>query len=160
MAAPAVQTLHATGAFSFASEPVIVNWKHRVPIVTKNRWDRVNIQSQPELREMIMASAKLKRYSDRLVDARRELVRELDHVMEVIPEEVHPAGEHEIAPSEGIDLEMSLESEERRRLREIDDALERVRLGTYGKCCECGQEISDARLEVIPYARFCIRCGR
>ena len=107
-----------------------------------------------------MASAKMKQYSDRLVDARRELVRELDRMMEVIPEEVHPAGEHEIAPSEGVDLEMSLEREEKRRLAEIDDALERIRLGTYGKCIQCGHEISESRLEAVPYAKFCIRCDR
>ena len=107
-----------------------------------------------------MASARLKQYRDRLVDARRQLVRELDDVFEAIPEDVHPAGEHEIAPSEGVDLEMSLEKEEELRLREIDAALERIRLGTYGKCCQCGREISETRLDAIPYARLCMRCDK
>ncbi len=49
----------------------------------------------------------------------------------------------------------SLESE---TLREIDDALCRLSAGTYGTCEKCGEPISRARLNVVPYARFCMKC--
>ena len=40
----------------------------------------------------------------------------------------------------------------------IEDALERLSKGQYGKCQDCGEMISEARLKVRPYAVFCIKC--
>ena len=40
----------------------------------------------------------------------------------------------------------------------IEDAFERLALGDYGKCQDCGEMISEARLKVRPYAVFCIKC--
>jgi DnaK suppressor protein len=40
----------------------------------------------------------------------------------------------------------------------IEDALERLAKGQYGKCQDCGEMISEARLKVRPYAVFCIKC--
>lgn len=40
----------------------------------------------------------------------------------------------------------------------IDEALERLARGEYGKCQECGEPIPDGRLKVRPYALFCIKC--
>lgn len=47
----------------------------------------------------------------------------------------------------------------RARLREIDEAVARVREGNYGRCEDCGQPIGEARLEVRPAASRCIRCA-
>ena len=38
-------------------------------------------------------------------------------------------------------------------------ALERIEDGTYGECANCGDEISDKRLEVRPEAALCIECA-
>lgn len=43
-------------------------------------------------------------------------------------------------------------------LREIDRALKRVALGTYGECEGCGEEINPNRLKAIPWARYCVAC--
>jgi len=45
-----------------------------------------------------------------------------------------------------------------RLLYHINEALRRIKDKTYGKCQECGQEISPARLEAVPHARLCIKC--
>ena len=45
-----------------------------------------------------------------------------------------------------------------RYLYHLDMALDRVEEGTYGKCHDCGKEISHDRLEVVPHARYCIQC--
>lgn len=45
-----------------------------------------------------------------------------------------------------------------RFLYHIDEALRRISDGTYGKCVSCGEDISTARLEAVPHARFCIAC--
>lgn len=42
--------------------------------------------------------------------------------------------------------------------REIDEALERIAGGSYGKCEKCGEAIPVERLEAIPTARLCVRC--
>ncbi len=42
----------------------------------------------------------------------------------------------------------------------INEALDRMELGTFGQCGECGESISRPRLHAIPYARHCIRCAR
>jgi len=42
-------------------------------------------------------------------------------------------------------------------LREIDDALERMRTGDYGRCETCDEPVPFARLQARPEARFCIR---
>jgi len=49
-------------------------------------------------------------------------------------------------------------SKEGRLLYHIDEALRRISDGTYGKCGECGEEISLDRLEAVPHARLCIKC--
>jgi DnaK suppressor protein len=45
-------------------------------------------------------------------------------------------------------------------LADIDRALKKVYSGEYGKCENCGEEISEKRLEAIPWAKLCIQCKR
>lgn len=42
---------------------------------------------------------------------------------------------------------------------EVAAALERLDQGTYGQCENCGKTISQARLDALPYARFCTSCA-
>ena len=44
-------------------------------------------------------------------------------------------------------------------LRRISAALERIEAGHYGRCENCDELISDARLEVDPTAIYCITCA-
>lgn len=53
---------------------------------------------------------------------------------------------------------LGLGDRERRLLREIDDALERLDGDTFGLCEECGEEIGLARLRVLPHAVLCVEC--
>src|SRR5437016_6702277 len=56
------------------------------------------------------------------------------------------------------DFALSLLSQEQDALYEIDEALKRSELGTYGKCEMSGNAIPSARLEAIPFARFTVEC--
>ena len=56
------------------------------------------------------------------------------------------------------DFELGLLSDEGTVIEMIDEALTRLDENEYGICIECGNEISPARLEVKPYARFCVSC--
>jgi len=54
--------------------------------------------------------------------------------------------------------ELSLVNRERtlRNIREIDAALGRIKDGSYGFCCESGEEIGLKRLQTLPTARFSV----
>jgi RNA polymerase-binding transcription factor DksA len=56
------------------------------------------------------------------------------------------------------DFALSLLSQEQDALYEIDQALKRIELGTYGVCEMSGKHILRARLEAIPFARFTVEC--
>lgn len=49
-------------------------------------------------------------------------------------------------------------SQKRRRLDEIDVALQRIEAGTFGTCEVCGQPIPERRLERLPAASLCVKC--
>src|ERR1041385_453775 len=56
------------------------------------------------------------------------------------------------------DFALSLLSQEQDALYEIDEALKRIELGTYGICEMSGKSIPHARLGAIPFARFTVEC--
>lgn len=43
-------------------------------------------------------------------------------------------------------------------MQKIEDALARLESGTFGLCEQCGEEISEKRLNARPIARLCIKC--
>lgn len=53
---------------------------------------------------------------------------------------------------------LNLVSSEQDVLYEIDDALRRVEMGTYGVCEGCNKAIEKARLMALPFAKLCIVC--
>jgi DnaK suppressor protein len=48
--------------------------------------------------------------------------------------------------------------ENRRVLQMVNEALERLKNGTYGLCVSCQGEVQVKRLEAVPWARHCIDC--
>ena len=40
-------------------------------------------------------------------------------------------------------------------LRAIDEAIERMKQGSYGYCEVCGEEIEEDRLEIVPWTTLC-----
>lgn len=98
---------------------------------------------QTELREHIR---------DALLESKREDFAELAG-------RVHDRGEEAVADLltaanfAAVDREVS-------ELRDIESALERIRVGSYGVCDACGGDIERERLEAYPTARRCIDCER
>ena len=68
----------------------------------------------------------------------------------------HPAD----AATETFEREkdLALDANTRGMLIAVDRALEKVDEETYGICDRCSSDISMGRLEVLPYATFCIEC--
>lgn len=44
-------------------------------------------------------------------------------------------------------------------VRLLGTALKRIEQGTYGICHNCGESISQARLDAVPYAQICRNCA-
>ncbi len=49
-------------------------------------------------------------------------------------------------------------NQDRAILNLVDEALKRIREGTYGACVTCEDEMQTKRLEAVPWARYCISC--
>ncbi|MEW5921809.1 MAG: TraR/DksA C4-type zinc finger protein [Bacillota bacterium] len=45
-----------------------------------------------------------------------------------------------------------------KKLRDIEDALERLSQGKFGYCRACGGPIPGERLDAVPYAAYCLSC--
>lgn len=56
------------------------------------------------------------------------------------------------------ELDARISMRQHKQIKEIEDALERVKLGEYGECEDCGDPIPEARLKLFPAARLCVRC--
>ncbi|MEV7687391.1 TraR/DksA family transcriptional regulator [Streptomyces bungoensis] len=53
----------------------------------------------------------------------------------------------------------ALLSQAREHLNDLDQALERLERGDYGRCEQCGEPIPTGRLEVRPAAKTCVSCA-
>jgi DnaK suppressor protein len=118
-----------------------------------------------------MTRAEIDHYRRRLLKLKRRLGADLSELeeetlrpvggeasggMSDVP--VHPADLGNDEYEEEINL--TLLENEAQVLAEVNDALARIESGTFGRCENCGREISKERLEALPYARYCIRCAR
>ena len=54
--------------------------------------------------------------------------------------------------------DLALSAQARAAVEEIDRALRKTDLGTYGVCERCGKPIPKARLKALPYAALCVAC--
>ncbi len=61
--------------------------------------------------------------------------------------------------AEGEDLLAAMTEVERQQLEEIHAALERIERGVFGRCEVCDERLERARVEVIPWLRFCDHCA-
>jgi DnaK suppressor protein len=49
---------------------------------------------------------------------------------------------------------------DRRLLRDVVSALQKIDDGSFGTCERCSEPIAEKRLDALPFARYCINCQR
>lgn len=54
--------------------------------------------------------------------------------------------------------DLALSAQALAAVEEIDRALEKLDLGTYGVCEKCSENIPKERLKALPYAALCVKC--
>ena len=107
-----------------------------------------------------MSPANLQRYKRLLLDKQRELLS----VQDVGRVRMPAAGglEGDLIDQANADaeaeLQIRLHQTDSRLLRAIEEALGRIRQGTFGVCQVCKQPISKARLEAVPWTHLCREC--
>jgi DnaK suppressor protein len=104
-----------------------------------------------------------------LEQERQRLMAELEAMEEHTPEVEEQVGmdigggyDEDLADVASTTFEreksVALESSVQLMLMQVEEALQRIETGTYGRCLRCGNHIDYARLKVLPYATLCIRC--
>lgn len=103
----------------------------------------------------------IEEFGRRLREARRALYQTLAITDdEIATLEAHQAGAvgEDAATGTVAAILSRLEGREKHELDEIEDALTRLKAGSFGLCGRCGRAISLARLRAMPAARNCIDC--
>jgi len=118
-----------------------------------------------------LSAAVLKHFQQMLLDKRQEIIGNVNEMKDeaLNKSRLDAAGDLSSMPIHMADIgtdnyeqefALGLMDSERKLLREIDDALQRIEDGTYGICEGTGKPIPKARLEAQPWARYCVEHAR
>jgi len=137
----------AVGAKKTVPPPVIVIQKRPKPIEPTDPWVIQQRDKIYQLRDSILES---------MHGVAKDTLRSRAEGSEASAFGMHQAD----AGSDAYDRDfaLSLLSQEQDALYEIEEALKRIELGTYGVCEMSGKTIMVARLEALPFARYTVEC--
>jgi len=118
-----------------------------------------------------LTAADIKHLKEMLLEKRREILRNVTEFEDeaLRKSRLDATGDLSSMPIHMADIgtdnyeqefALGLLDSERKLLREIDDALERIEQKTYGICEGTGKPIPKARLEAQPWARYCVEYAR
>lgn len=103
----------------------------------------------------------MKSLKDSLLRMREDLVRDISRRTKTTAEGTAPdIGDilDSVSEERTRELDMILTDREKKKLLQIDDALDRIEDASYGLCEECGVKIPKGRLKVMPFAKYCVEC--
>lgn len=60
---------------------------------------------------------------------------------------------------ENEEVLVQLKADAEQQLVDVNHALLKLKTGDFGYCEKCGDDIATARLEALPFTRFCIQCA-
>jgi len=113
---------------------------------------------RPQPGEAYMSSAQLKHFKEILLAWKRELMEEVDRTVHHMQDEASnfPDPNDRATQESEFGLELRTRDRERKLLKKIAAAIERIEDGSYGYCEETGEEIGLKRLEARPVATLSI----
>jgi DnaK suppressor protein len=100
-----------------------------------------------------------------LLEHRQEVMKEIDGLIghrmsDEIQRRVDSApdvGDQALLDTERV-RDISIMELRNKMRQQIDEALAKLEEGTYGRCADCGAEITEKRLRAVPFARRCVTC--
>jgi len=110
--------------------------------------------------EEYMNEAQRAHFREILLEWKRQLMEEVDMTISHLKEEATNFADpsDRASQEEEFSLELRTRDRERKLIRKIAQALERLDEDDYGFCDACGVEIGIRRLEARPTATLCIDC--
>lgn len=123
--------------------------------------------SLPQTNETPLTVADIEHFEQMLLEKRGEILANVNEMEDetLKKSRLDAAGDLSSMPIHMADIgsdnyeqefTLGLMDSERKLLKEIDDALQRVEQGTYGICEGTGRQIQKARLEAQPWARYSV----
>jgi len=123
---------------------------------------------KPKLNQKGYGAEDLSRFKQIILEKRKEILDELEILRNTIMDST--TGEYTSEnPSYSLHMEQGTDAMEREKtfllasregkfLNYLDDALQRIEKGEYGRCSTCGKLIEKERLEAVPHAQMCFAC--
>ena len=104
-----------------------------------------------------MGPSDLQRYHRLLLEKQHELLSALGDARSRVPAAGGMHGDYmdQATADSEAELQIRLHKSDGRLLKAIEEALARMRQGTYGTCVVCKQPVSKARLEAVPWTHLC-----
>lgn len=130
-------------------------------IVKSDTVSNVGIAPYQEVKgEEYMNDKQLAHIEKILLAWRQSLMEEVDRTVSHMKDEAanFPDPSDRASQEEEFSLELRTRDRERKLIKKIEDALERLRDEDFGYCEACGIEIGLRRLEARPTATLCIDC--
>jgi DnaK suppressor protein len=105
-----------------------------------------------KLRELLQ-ERKRKMWNELRDELFRKVGEELHSQFE-IPQDVGDQGLVDLLEDTGLNIA----DIRRQELTMMDEAMGKLERGSYGVCEDCGKEIVEERLELVPFALYCVVC--
>jgi DnaK suppressor protein len=129
---------------------------------------KVSLQQTKESR---LTAADIEHFKQMLLEKREEILSNVNEMQDetLKKSRLNAAGDLSSMPIHMADIgtdnydqefTLGLMDSERKMLKEIDDALQRIEQNAYGLCEGTGKQIPKARLEAQPWARYCVEYAR
>jgi DnaK suppressor protein len=116
---------------------------------------------QTSHRNLTMDKKRLDYYKKKLATRREELVRAITRTEQEgreADEDTTVDMADKAANSYTKEFLFGQTHNDRSLLNLVDQALNRIKDGSYGECNSCHEELQQKRLEAVPWTRYCITC--
>jgi DnaK suppressor protein len=104
---------------------------------------------------------------DQITEARARLLVERAEVqmeLETLKSRLETKGDYELGEGDPMiyqwELNLAMRDRAQQHLAEIEEALEQLEMGIYGRCERCGKPIEPERLAVLSHTTVCSQCAR
>jgi DnaK suppressor protein len=119
------------------------------------------VKGQAAVKSLSMEKKKLDSFKKRLETRQQELRRMVTRTEQdgrTVDEDSAQDIADRAASSYTKEFLFHQSNNDRQLLQMVENALSRIREGTFGECISCGKDINAKRLEAVPWTRHCIEC--
>ncbi len=133
--------------------------KTKKPKIKKITAEAVKKTKAKKVKRLPLREKKIREIKKILIAQKAALLDEAEEALSVLPgQTVFPdLGDQATAETERSFM-LRLRGRERRLLKKIENAIERIEQGIFGICEKCGSEIDIRRIEARPVTTLCIEC--